>query len=299
MPTPSQYGLVFGTSTTSPDQEAPGGANIGLENVAIYLEFDTDSVPLYYVAGAGLSHFYNLWTLGDWGVYITRDNELGFSSDYADVGPAIGIAGLHGAACNLLGYGGGPVLVIQGSHNMVWDQLYTATIFGGPAYAGQPYALNVDESTGVEITIENDYFPSVLITEGAIENFSIRGTSFPHATPIPSGVPLVAFFNAGYVIDSEFMVKAVLSAPVTNFHYTSNGIAANMTQFNNCRLLHRTHNSTNTAFLNVTAAIGKPFFNLRFDGNDDTGVFDLRVNQVPAGAGTMRYWDNGVLVGSG
>jgi hypothetical protein len=66
-----------------------------------------------------------------------------------------------------------------------------------------------------------------------------------------------------------------------------------------CHFLFDTAQSPNILFGHATAAVGMPFFNLRFDGNTDTATFTLLVNGAAATLAQQRYWLNGVRVGTG
>jgi hypothetical protein len=297
--TPSEIGFLFGTSTTSPAIEAPGGANNSLENVAIQMQFAANnSCPVYYVSGTGLSHYLNVWTLAVHGFILSATNVLSVTSLYATPGSAIGVDGVCFTGCNLLGYGAGSVLWLENCHNMRLDQLYVATIFGGAEYAGIPYPLRINNCVDIKIDVECDYFPSVLITEGAIIGIELRGSTFPNLTPIPATAALIAFFSGTSVQKSLFQVEPVMGAK-ENFHYTSNGENASLDIILSSSFGFHLAVSENIALFNMTNTLPKPFFNLRFDGTAEGGVYDFRIEGVTAGAGTMRYWENGVLEGSG
>jgi hypothetical protein len=297
--TPSTIGILFGTSTTAVALQAPGGASCSLENVSIQLQNANNSVPVYFAGGAGLSHFQHVWTLGVHGIYLTANNELALSSEYVTLGPVIGVAGVKASGCNLLGYGGAPVLSLEVAHNQRWSQTYLATIFGGPAYAGQPYACKVKDSIDVKIEMEVDYFPTPLLMDGDCRNCHFFGSTFPHATPLGASDGIIAFFAGEVLRNCHFWITPSLDdAPVNNYHYTTNGVTASMVAFQSCTFLMDSAQSTFIAFLNATDDIGVPFFNLSFDGDADVGTYDFRVDGVSAGEETKRYFINGVLFGS-
>lgn len=299
MDTPSTVGFLFATSTTAPAVCAPSGANVGLENVSIQLQNANNSVPVYFAGGAGLSHFFNVWTLGVHGIYETANNELALDSDYVTLGPIIGIAGVIGVGCNLLGYGGAPVLSLETAHNQRWSQTYVATIFGGPAYAGQAYAVKVKNCFDVKLELECDYFPTPLLLDGDCRNCHFWGTTYPNATPHTFSQALVAYFAGTVVRNCTFNILVHLEdAPRPNYFYTSDGIAPSMVAWQSCEFLLDSQQSTFAAFFNATNAVGVPFFNLYFDGDADVGSFDFEIEGVAAANSTRRMWINGVLFGT-
>jgi hypothetical protein len=299
MATPSTVGFLFATSTTAHAMQAPGGANCSLENVAIQLQNANNSCPVYYAGGSGLSHFTNVWTLGVYGIYITANNELALTSDYVTLGPIIGIDGITGMGCNLLGYGGGPVLVLEIAHNQQWLQTYMATIFGGPGYVGQAYAMKIENCLDVYVKVEVDYFPTVLIMEGDCRNVTLEGTTFPNTTPLGVGVGIIAYFAGTVLRNCNFnLIPHLVAGPINNYHYTSNGITPTMTAFQSCRFAFDTQSSTFVSFLNVTAAVGVPYFNVWFDGDSDTGTFSTLINGVSAGNAAKRTFINGIKFGT-
>jgi hypothetical protein len=301
--TPSTIGILFGTSTTALAAEAPGGSNCGCENVAIYMANANNSIPVAYVSGAGNSHFINLWTLGVYGVAISANNVLALSSPYVTFGAAIGIDGISAVGCNLLGYGAGQPLYIEGSNNHQWDQLYIVLIFGGAAYAGNPYAMYLNGCVDLRIKLECDYFPSVLEAGGTLNLVKLSGTTFPNATPLPVGVPIIAFFADFAVANSEFDVLPVSGAlPNNNYHYTTTGGGApTLTGFNNCQFLYYLPCSPNVFFGNCNNTFTAPFLNLRFIGNADAGIgapIAMQKNGVAVVAANYRIFINGILYGT-
>jgi hypothetical protein len=298
MPTPSGMGFLFGTSLTSPANEAPGGVNMGLENVSIHMHYSTNSCPVYYVGGAGLSHFLNVWTLGVYGIMLTATNILNVQSPYVSIGPALGVDGVHAMGCNLLGYGNGQVLYLENCHNTRWDQLYVATIFGGPAYSGQPYAIGVADCLDTKMSVECDYWPTMFATAGIVDNLHIQGSTFPNLTPIGATGGICGYFGGTVVKNSSFYIIPAVSGTVANYHYTANGIAASMQAYANCAFSFDSNASPNVFFGNATTAIGVPYFNLRFDGTSDTASISNNINGVAAAANAQRYFVNGVKFGS-
>jgi hypothetical protein len=299
MPTPSTYGIVFGTSTTSPALQAPGGGNCALENVAIYMQNASASCPVYFVGGTGVSHWINVWTLGVRGFVLATSNVLSFASTYATIGAAAGVDGMTIDGCALLGYGDQPVLWIQNSHNMRFSQLYLVTILGGPTYTGVPYPILIDNAADIKIEVESDYWPSLFRTLGSIDKLSLEGTVFPSTTPIPATAPLVGFFDGTQVVHSRFAVTAPHTGAVANYWYTSVSTTPTLQSLRSCHFLFDSAQSSNILFGHTTGAVGIPFFNLVFDGTTDTATFFLAVNGVPATNGQKRYRVNGVLFGTG
>lgn len=299
MSTPSTVGILFGTSTTAEPVQAPGGANCSLENVAIQLQNANNSCPVYYAGGAGNSHFFNVWTLGVYGMYFTANNELALSSDYVTLGPIIGVASVQGMGCNLLGYGGGPPLVLETAHNHRWIGTYIATIFGGPAYVGQDYAMKVENCFDVKAWLAIDYFPTVLIMEGDCRYCEFYGTTFPNETPLDVGDPIIAFFAGAVLRNCTFQIMPHLNAPpIANYHYTTNGVTPTMVAFQSCTFAFDTQSSTFVCYLNATNAVGVPFFNLYFDGDADAGTFATEINGVTAGNSAKRIYINGKEFGT-
>jgi hypothetical protein len=298
MPTPSTVGILFGTSTTSPTAPGLGGSNCNLVSVAIYMQNANNACPVYYVGGTGVCHWMNVWTLGVYGFLFSANNVLGFSSTHATIGTAAGIDGMCVEGCSLLGYGGAPVLTIENCHNMRFVQLYTATIFGGPAYLGQRFPLSIINAVDIKIDVESDYWPSLVYTQGSINKLVIEGTIFPNETPLAPADPLVGFFDGTTVANSRFLVTGLVS-PKTNYWYTSSAAVPVLTSVRSCQFLFDTTISPNVFFGVATGGAAVPFFNLTFDGNSDAAAVTLTMNGIAATNAQKRYRVNGVLFGTG
>jgi hypothetical protein len=296
--TPSTIGMLWGTSTTSPAVQAPGGANYGLENVAILLQNANESCPVYHAAGAGLCHLLNVWTLGVYGLVLTGSNALGVSSPFVTLGSNMGVDGVYGAGCTLLGYGGRSPLYLESAHNTTWVQTYIATILGGPSYAGQPYAIALKDCTATDMTVECDYFPSVATLQGSIKGLRLKGTTFPSTTPLPATAPLGVFFAGQSVVGSSFDLIATI-APNSHYWYTGDGVTATMALYNNCEFTYDYAISPNVFFGNVTAANTVPFFHLRFNGTQDGAQITVLRNGGAVATSAYRYWVNGTKFGTG
>lgn len=298
-PNPSSIGFLFGTSTTSPPIQTPGGANYGLENVAITLQNANNSVPVYYVRGTGLSHFFNVWTLGVYGLFFTGSNTLNVTSTFVTIpGAIIGIDGVHCQGCNLLGYGGGSPLIVETSSNYVFDQLYVATILGGPSYAGQPYAITLNNVIAVDISVEEDYFPALLVTAGYVENCQIRGSVFSSTTPLVSNLPIVGFLGGTTISNCQFSVYPA-TVLTSHYMYIMHATTPTVTEVSGCSFFFNPNISNNVFFGNVTGSAAVPYFNLNFHGFQDGATIALLKNGVAPSASLYRYRVNGVLFGTG
>lgn len=297
--TPSTVGFLFGTST-GVQNGTPGSANCSLENVAIYLKDANNSCPVYGV-NHNLSHFINVWTLGVYGITQTTTDFLSITPPYGTYGAAVGSVGNTFNSCRLLGYGGAPVFYFEGGGAHDIQQCYLATINGGPAYAGQSYAMFLEDVVDMRIKVEEDYFPSLFQMAGICQRIDMSGTVYPNQTPLAVGVPIVGFFNGTSVDASNFALLVVSGAlPNNNYHYTSVGGGAPTMDLWLNNTFHFNYNaSPNCAFFNASNAVSVPFKNLAFLGTNDAPTNTFEINGVGAAASDERGSVNGVAFGSG
>jgi hypothetical protein len=301
--TPSTIGILAGTSATSPVFATPGGANIGLENVAIYMPNVSNSIPMAFVGGAGLSHFHNVSTLGGYGLYFSTNNTLGIASPYVTIGAAAGVDGVSTVSCALLGYGTAPVLYIESCSCHEHVQLYVCNINSGPSYSGQPYPIYMNNVYDIRVKVEADYWPSLFTSYAGMELVNIEGIVFPNTTPTPSSVPVVGLFNSGAIMNCAFNVQPVTGVlPNTNYHYTSiGGTSPTLTTLNNVKMLYTTTTSTNVLYANCSNSLSVPFFNIQLSGNGDEtigGPISMFVNGSAASTSQYRIFVNGIKFGS-
>jgi hypothetical protein len=298
---PSTIGIIAGTSTrTGP--AAPGGSGGNMTNISIVLTDVGVTIP-FYGNNWNLASFVNCWTLGYYGIVICSSNPLSVTPPYGVFGPAINSDGITATGCNLLGYGGGAVLFLEGANNHVWLQTYVATIYGGAAYSGQPYSIYIKDSQDLLLKVEADYFPGLIYLDGSVQGLHISGTTYPRETPVPANIPTVAFLSSGVgtLNDCLFRVNVVHGVlPNNNFFYSSPGGATPvLTRVTNCQFHFNTGVSPNTAFWNFSGLEALPISNCYFNGNSDAAGIDVRVNNVAAALSKQRYYVNGKLIGSG
>lgn len=297
-PNASKIGFLLGTST-GVHTGSPGSSNYGFENVSIYLKNADNSVPIYGY-NSNLSHFFNVWTLGVYGVMLTIDDVLSVVPPYGEYGPQIGAIGNTMVACNLLGYGGGQPLYLHTGHNFEAVQLYIDTVLGGATYAGQPYAIFLKDCTDVKIKVEQDYFPSLFYSEGNLQRVDISGTTFANLTPVPSNVPIIGFFNGDVCDGCNFAVRPVGIYPNNNYHYTSiSGATPTMDYWLNSTFHFDVFASPNIAFFNASNIQPVPFRNIAFLGTSDVVTNSIQINGSAAPLDQQRISINGKLFGTG
>jgi hypothetical protein len=305
--TPSTIGILFGTSTTSPAAQTPGGSGNGCENVAVYMANANNSVPIAWVVGAGPGRFCNVVTLGVYGIVISATNILGLASPFVTFsGSTGGVDAIYSNGCTLLGYGPGQPLLIESSSNQTWDQLYIANVLSGPSYSGNPYPIKLQNVTDVKIKVEVDYFPSVFTAAGNLTLLQITGTTFPGTSPVPVNVPCIGFFDGASTSDSIFNVAPIAGAlPNANFHYSSpGGTVSPVVGWNNCTFSGYDVTVSNNVFFGNTepGAPGVPFFNLNFNGSTDVANgagLTFLIDGSAATSGQLRYSVNGKPYGTG
>lgn len=300
---PSTIGFLFGTSANSPAIGAPGGGNCNLENVAIYLPDLASTFPVYYLGGAGTSHFWNVATVGRFGIVITASNLYGVASTFVSPGPSTGgVDGVSGVGCCLLGFGSHGVggvypLVIEGSASHEWNQTYICLLNNG-TQAGADAAIMVKDVTDIRIKVECDYFPTVMIANGTTDRLDIAGLSYPGPSPVPANVPTIVSFQGTRTKNSKFDVVLVSGAlPNGNAFYASNLIPTNV-EFSSSTFLYNAGSSPTVAYLGTSSASSVPYWNLQFHGDKGAASVTALVNGSPAPDSAIRYWISGVRIGT-
>jgi hypothetical protein len=306
-PNPSTIGIIFGTSYTAPTPGWPGGSNCAMENVSISLTNAAGSTPMAFIGGSGPAHFFNVWTVGQYGLLFSTNNNTGIASPYVEFGEKLTIDAVVGVGCSLQSWGMHNTLYIEGCDNHTWAQTYMALLDETGTWAGNPYPILLSNVIDIRIDVESDYWPSLFTAYGNIDSVTIRGTVWQSTTPIPANVPVVGLFNGGgSVTNSTFSVKGVIhSLPNHNFYYTTvGGSSPTLNGFNACVFdQYDTTVSPNVFYGDCNSTYSVPFFNVQFSGNFDvaigtSGPIAFLVNGGGATAAQYRCFVNGIRQGT-
>ena len=164
----------------------------------------------------------------------------------------------------------------------------------GSGYSASQFPIYVKNAQDIDIDIESDYWPSVLVTYGTIDSLRMRGVSYPYTTALGTNQPNYALFNGTSITNSHFDIQGVGSAPSgTHFLYIS---GVTISSIYGDTFTYNTAFNSDVCYCN--SATGSVFFNLRFDGNTDSATLDFYVNTVGATASQYRYFLNGNKVGT-
>jgi hypothetical protein len=298
--TPSTIGIIGGTSTGT-GSGAPGGAGYVLENVTVAMAYVGVALPIYF-NNANLCRFMNVSTIGKHGIALVSSNPLGISPVYTAWGAAIGSDSNYGSGCYLVGYGESAVLWLEGSYDIQFNETYltyAAASSGKVTYSGSGYALRVSGCSNCSLKVSNDYFPYLFIFEGICDKIDVDGlTMSGTGTGQPGGgQPAIGAFLGTIVKQCRFRVTPF--GPYTNapFHYNTIGSPI-MASFANCEFIFDTGGCANVISFNMTAAAPVPIFNCRINGNTDSAPITLQVTGVAATNAQLRYFLNGLRVGT-
>ncbi len=294
---PSTIGIILGTSSSTTAAGHPGGSGVMVERVGIFLQNANASVPIYG-NNVNLSTFISVGTIGIYGLMLVSNNPLGVTPPFASFGPVINSDGNTVISCSLLGYGGASPLYLEGCNSSSFHQVYIDTIQGGPSFSGTPFGMLIKDCADVKMKIECDYFPTLAIFEGDVDNLDLAGVIFPWNTPTAASLPLVGYFFGTSITNCRFAVKT-FNASAANYHYASpSGTTPTMSRITNCDFLFDSAASTKLAYFNVSSASAVPIFNLRFNGNTDTMTTTMTVADVAMPTSKQRYWINGTKFGT-
>ncbi len=295
--TPSKYGILCGSSTGI-QTGSPGGTDCSGTNVAITMATGSGSIPFNHNNGGGADVWNNLTVSGDYGITLTSTNPLSITPTYSayDATSLGGTDAVRCYGCNALSPTGADyALYIEGSNDIHFDRFYTAMISGaGSGYSASQFPIYVKNAQDIDIDIESDYWPSVLVTYGTIDSLRMRGVSYPYTTALGTNQPNYALFNGTSITNSHFDIQGVGSAPSgTHFLYIS---GVTISSIYGDTFTYNTAFNSDVCYCN--SATGSVFFNLRFDGNTDSATLDFYVNTVGATASQYRYFLNGNKVGT-
>lgn len=288
MPTPSKYGIIFGSSTGL-QAGYPGGGNNNMKNVGVCLNMAAGSgtVPIYYVNGAGLTQWYNVYTCGAYGFYLTSYNNLNITPTYGTIksplnggGQFVGPAtdGIHCFGCTALGsdkpilyFDNVSIAEFRGFYAVCITQvgLATAGCQGGQYAITNPYPVSVSNSVDINLDgLQLDYFPSALDIFGTVDRLRVHGVLYTAGVTVSgSGYPAIARLN-GTITNStinEQLTYGGTSTGGTNGYLYSTVTGQSVTMWNNSFLVP-TPGPSSIANFNFASAPGSAT-NLRFDGD--------------------------------
>ena len=300
---PSSIGLMFGTSTTSPQVDWVGGSAISLQDISIALRSSSPaSIPLAVTGGCGPFDLVSVWLQGDYGAVFSSNNDLSVASPFVTILTGGNVGSVVGNNVAILGSGAGPSLYIDNGDNHTWEELYLSNVNGGPSYAGFAYAIFVQTASSISIKVRVVLWPSVIEISGVCSGINVNGTNFPNTTPVGNGVAAIANIVGTSLANSTFAVREITSSslPNTNAFYASpSGATPVLTSLNNCTFLFDTLASTFAAFFNVSTAVTVPYFNIAFNGNADGPSIVLERNGTVSTTASQRYFVNGKAFGTG
>jgi hypothetical protein len=300
-PGASQIGILTGTSASgAPD--GMGGTAVNFYNLAIVMHnggTGAPTVPIY-----GLSHnldeWHQIWTLGNYGIFTAVANILSVSPEYVAFGSAIGGFNHAMSSINLLGYGtaGHAPYYAEQSNHVTISQLYIGNIYGGAGALGNTFGMYLKDCQNYTVDLAVDYFSYAIQLAGFTAKLVFRGTTYPNLTPINSGQPLAVYMNAPTNLqDCKFDITVTRNSgqtfPNNNYHY----VGIQLPRISNVEFL--INNATAfAAYMDALSASPPPFFNVQFNGPDDTATVGLLVAGAPAALADYRLFRNGNKTGT-
>ena len=296
--TPSQYGVLCGAAAGS-FTGAPGGNDCSMTNVIINLTQGINSIAINHNNGGGIDTFVNVWTDSDYGFTFTSiANPLNITPTYGTyyATPQGGSDAIRCYGCTSLSNGGGYPIFIEGSSDIYFSRYYTAQVSNaGAGYTGVQYPIYLHNVYDIDIEIEDDYWPSVVFTQGTVDSARIKGLIFPSTTALATNQAFMGSFSGTSLTNSHFDIVGTGSAPTgTHFDYiTTNTLTSN---FGNSFTFNTNYGGADVCFLN--SASGSQFFNWQFSGNTHTWSCVLQINGSTAPASAYRIFLNGIRYGT-
>jgi hypothetical protein len=294
--TPSKYGIIAGSST-GVQAGSPGGTDISGSNVTISLAQGINSVPFTHNNGNGGDTWVNLSVSGDYGFAFTSTNPLSVTPTYGSYyGTSLGgTDGIRCYGCTSLSQGSGYALYIEGSNDIEFDQFYAVNNTSTPAsYTGIQYPVYLNNTADIDIKIESDYWPSVVLVNGTGDEIRMKGMSYPYTTALGSNIPNIALFYGTSITNSSFNIEPIGSTPGGSHYEFSSAVT--ISSFYNDTFLYNTSFNSNTGYFNSAAAT--IFYGIKLVGNSNAPGISWYVNSVTATAPSLSYTVNDAPYGT-
>jgi hypothetical protein len=288
----STIGVFLGKTTVQQ------GSNCIVEDVAILLPSGVGSIGIYGIS-ANLITGRGLMIMSGWGIILAgakADAPVSHDPPYGVWGTNVQSDGCYFSGCTLFGYGDEIPLSITNCTSHQYDQLYIVNINGGPSYTGVDYAMEMIGCTDIRMKVEIDYFPCALNMRGASVQVKLDGIIYQWTTPLPVGVPLLAFFGGTFIYDCEFKIRA-LAAASGYYLYGTVVTSPTLNQILGSLFWYNSGITSTTANFDFTSTAPIIMFNNRFDGDTDTTGSSYKIAGSTAATSTYRNWVNGVKEG--